>query len=100
GESSAGDEARQSLLGGTLIHPYEGSHEQAQTSRLLRRPADVVGPPNSALGEHPLQLAEVVGGERLVHAQLGDRDVIEVLAQECARLGDKLALVGADGKAR
>jgi hypothetical protein len=71
-----------------------------QPPGFIRRAADLVRPSCAALAEQPLKLGQVRGGQRLVHPEFRDHDMVEALAEERARLGDELGLIGTNREAR
>ena len=67
---------------------------------LFFRAFDVVAVAHAALREHAVELGQVGAGQRSVHAQLVDRDVVEMRAEESLRLGTEFFEIGTDIEAR
>src|SRR5260221_14177629 len=95
GRRPARQELPECLLGGLAVHPDERPEEEAQAARLLLGADDVGGGADAGVHEHALELGEAAARQGLVPAQLVDRDVGFVLAQEHARLDTEALEAGA-----
>src|SRR5439155_20474883 len=81
------DEGR---LCGASIKADKGTNEQSETAAFALRALDILRAADAAFRENTLKFLQVTFGQRLIHSQLVNRNVVFVLSQERSRFRTEL----------